>query len=475
VRLLAAGIPVAAVAVIAIVFILSTGDDGSTDGSGSPARGRSPEQAAAVEKKKKEEMSAARWARMKETYDERRLAAKTPEDHYQLALWCKRSRLDDEMRTEAEWLIAKEPDHEGAHRLLGHRYVTGDHPDYRDRWIASASEWENAIGKEREYQKKLASDPRFAAMQRAVDSVRYHLLKNVKHFAVRAWPYVIFIEDFGKKSQNDFYAWEKKAQVLAFYRYMKKTFPHLVKREPKIPYRIIVFKDRESFDRYHGGGASLDARAYYNLRTKFVYYYEREKGLSGQLPETILGVLFHECTHQLVDDMRPRDSVIQSVWFNEAFAEYIGAVRKTGRDAKGAVTFEIAKVNLHLLESIHDCLKDDYYFPLHTMFQLRDYEEADHVGFNLFGKRGLGQWLLYAQGWSFIYFCMHEPSGRYREKMLRYVTADVGGEGDHETLARCFGLKHPEKEWKEIEREWLAYIRRLDRDGNLSRTFKKKL
>jgi len=468
----------AVVAALTIIFVLDAGGDRPTDraDSSSPPRAPSKESASAPSPPSTQKaMSPARWARLKAQYDERRLAAESQDERYRLALWCKRNHLEDAMRTEAERVIAKEPDHEGARRLLGHRFFTGDHPDYRDRWITSETEWANAGKAEREYQKKLESDPRFAAMERAVNSVKYHLLKNVKHFAVREWPYVLFIEDFGKKSQNEFYAWEKRAQVRAFYRFMKSTFPDLVKREPEVPYRVIVFKDRESFDRYHGGLASLGARAYYNRETKFVYYYEREMGLSGHLPETVLGVLFHECTHQLVDDIRPRDSASQAVWFNEAFAEYIGSVRKTGRDEKGALTFEIAKVNIHLLDSIHEHLKDDHYFPLHTMFQLRDYEEADHVGFNLFGKRGLGQWLLYAQGWSFVYFCMNEPSARYREKMLEYVKADMEGEGDHETLVRCFGLKDPKRQWPEIEREWLAYIRRLDRDGKLSRKFKKKL
>lgn len=65
---------------------------------------------------------------------EQRASALAPEDtegHYQLALWCRDQGLKGQAAAEARAVLAAVPDHEGAHRLLGHVLFDG-------RWMTEA-------------------------------------------------------------------------------------------------------------------------------------------------------------------------------------------------------------------------------------------------------------------------------------------------------------------------------------------------
>jgi hypothetical protein len=308
-------------------------------------------------------------------------------------------------------------------------------------------------------------------------------LRDVPHFAVREWPYVLFVEDFGSKERNDYYSSEKADQVRAFWQHMNKTFPGLINKEREVPFQVIVFKDAASYNRFNSGqhagsgsgGTTSRARAHFSLLTKFVYYYEKEAKGSNFDAEATLGVLFHECTHQLLNWLRPaQNEASPSMWFEEAFAEYIGAVKKTGKyekDENGVdrMTFEISRVNKYRLPHIHRMIQLKHIFSLPTMFRCRTYDEANSTFRIKFGQAGgHGQLLLYSEGWSFVYFCMNEPSGKYRDKMIDYIKKDAAGDSfGYETLCESFGLGRRDEEWQPIEREWLAYVRRLQPDGTL--------
>jgi len=79
-----------------------------------------------------------------------------------------------------------------------------------------------------------------------------------------------------------------------------------------------------------------------------------------------------------------------------------------------------------------------------------------------FGRhRGVGRSLAGAQGWSFIHFCLHEPSGKYREKLLRYVRKDTTGTSvGYSSLCECIGIRD-DSGWAPIEREWRAFVDKL--------------
>jgi len=474
---------VVVIAVVAVIFSSGSGDKGNGNGSssGSQVGKTNPGEGQGKTTPKNIEDEVNAREELLDEYRRRKTLAETDKDLYALARWCKENRLDEEMLATAKAVLERKPDHSGAHELLGHRLFEGDHPDYMDKWL-TRDEYAGAIKAEKEYQKKLRTDPRFEAMESAIKNAKHLYLKDVPHFAVREWPYVLFVEDFGTKERNEYYSAEKADQVRCFWRYMNETFPGLINKEPEIPFRVIVFKDAASYNRFNSGqhagggsgGTTSRARAHFSLLTKFVYYYEKNATGSNFDAETTLGVLFHECTHQVLNWLRPRgNEASPSMWFEEAFAEYVGAVKKTGqyvKDDQGRdrMTFDVARVNKYRINPIQVLIKRKQIFTLFEMFQCRSYEEANNTFSLKYGKRGgMGQSLLYCQGWSFVYFCMNEPSGKYRDKMIAYIKKDAAGESfGHETLLQCFGLKN-EQDWKPIEKEWLSFTRRLQKDGTL--------
>jgi len=480
---------VVAIAIVAVIFSSGSGDGGKEPGKSpssenrvgkvDPSDGQGKPAPKTGERNIEDEADAA--AELRDEYRRRKILAESDKELYKLAVWCKKNGLKEEMLATAKSLLERDPTHSGAHKLLGHRRFEGDHPDYMDKWL-TREEYAGAVEAEKEYQNRLRTDPRFEAMESAIKNAKHLYLRDVPHFAVREWPYVLFVEDFGTKERNDYYSAEKADQVRCFWRYMNKTFPGLVNKEPEIPFRVIVFKDAASYNRFNSGqhagggsgGTTSRARAHFSLRTKFVYYYEKNEKGSRFDPETTLGVLFHECTHQLLNWLRPHGrEASPSMWFEEAFAEYIGAVKKTGQYAKDEngrdrMTFEVARVNKYRIDPIQVLIERKQIFTLLEMFQCRSYEEANSVFSLKYGKRGgMGQSLLYCQGWSFVYFCMNEPSGKYRDKMIAYINKDAAGDSvGYETMLECFKLKS-DADWNPIQKEWLAYTRRLQKDGTL--------
>ena len=479
----------AAVVILVVVVALVMNDSGTKPAKTSEDKGRKtadkgvdrPGQPPVVATAGEEE--AGDPARdIKEEYERKKILAENDIEILDLARWCKEQGLKKEMQEAAGILLKKNPDHSEVHQLLGHRLFEGEHPDFQDRWLTS-EEYSTAMEKEKAYLHKRATDPKFDAMEHAISNARHQYLRDFKHFAVCEWPYVLIVEDFGSKVRNDFYSQEKLDQVRSFYAFIRKNFPGLLTKEPDIPFRVIVFKDAASYNRFNtgthsgkggSGGSGSRARAHFSLRTKFVYYYEKNAKGSTFDAETTLGVLFHECTHQLLNFLRPaKNPWSDSMWFEEAFAEYIGAVKKTGKykkDEKGEdrMTFHLACPNKYRLPAILARIHLKHIFPLPTMFRCRTYEEANQA-FRL--KHGIagghGQSILYCQGWSFVYFCMNEPSGKYRDKMIKYIEKDVAGDSGYSTLCECFGLANHDELWKPIEREWLVYVRKLGEELNL--------
>ena len=94
------------------------------------------------------------------------------------------------------------------------------------------------------------------------------------------------------------------------------------------------------------------ARAHFRLATKFVCYHEKEAEGSTFDSEATVGVLFQECTHELLNWLRPEQNKASlSMSFEEAFAEYCGAVRKTGKCEKEEIlTAEPARLRAVLEE-----------------------------------------------------------------------------------------------------------------------------
>ncbi len=308
-----------------------------------------------------------------------------------------------------------------------------------------------------------------AAMDAAIARTSRDVLAEFKHSAIRVWPYVIFLEDFGDERVNERYAKDYRVRITAFYDYMKKTYPNVVNKEPETPFRIIVLRDRASFNKFNalnGNGALAGARAFYHPQAKFIYTYEQSP---GGVPLFVRGVVFHECTHQLLDFLRPKNRYNESIWFEEAIADF-HAGAKIQPVGDGGFTYEPGHLNRPRLNQMARALERKNYFSLPLLFQCRTYGEADAAYKRKFGgDGGRGKGLLYYQGWSFIYFCMVGPNKAHREAIFRYIDQDVGqGEGDYNILNQAFEISDS-KQWEPIQREWEAYVRSLIEARNAAR------
>ncbi len=315
------------------------------------------------------------------------------------------------------------------------------------------------------------ADARRVAMDAAIDRTALLHLGGVKHFAVRAWPYVLLVEDLGSDRANERCARFYRDRVVAFYDYVRKAYPRVAGKEPESPLRIIVLRDRASFDKFNvanglgsaGGGSLPNVVSYYDKNAKLACIYEESSGETD--PCTIVQL----CTYQLLDFLRPEHRYNESRWFDDGLAEFHAGVEVRASD-DGGVTFEFGRVNDVRLNQMAIALRANRYLPLPMLFQCRTDGEADASCRRLFGGGGSrGKHLLHDQGWSFIYFCMNGPNPTHRESILRYLDQDVGqGEGDYNILSQSFGISD-HAQWDAIQCEWEAYLRHLVREREAKR------
>ncbi len=410
-------------------------------------------------------------AQLREDFERKKSLAESIPDRIALAKWCEKNGLKSEMKALVTELLETNPDNSDLNRMSGKKLFDGEHLDYQEKWL-TPEEYKKAKEADKEYVAKLASDPKFEAMHATVSQMRFNYLKDFKHTAIRMWPYIVFLEDFGNERANARYAKDYRIRITAFYDYMKKTYPNIVNKEPETPFRIIVLKDRASFNKFNalnGNGASAGARAFYHLQTKFIYTYEKGDGGDSLFER---GVVFHECTHQLLDFLRPKNRYSESMWFEEALSDFHAGV-KIQPIGDGEFTYELGHLNSARLNQMATALKTKKYFKLSEMFQCRTYGEADAAYRRKFGGGGSrGKGLLYYQGWSFIYFCMEGPNKAHRDAILRYLDQDVGqGEGDYNILNQAFKISNHDQ-WEPIQREWEAYVRDLIKERKAARAKK---
>jgi len=111
------------------------------------------------------------------------------EGHYQLALWCQQQeRLEEEAVKEAEAALAADPDHAGAHELLGH-------VRFRGRWLTRA-ERDEALAE--------AARPRLEAVLSACRSALTERGHEVDALLAELTPRVILnVADFAESLPSD--------------------------------------------------------------------------------------------------------------------------------------------------------------------------------------------------------------------------------------------------------------------------------
>lgn len=418
-------------------------------------------------KRKPAKPTEAERADLMTEFARRQAAASTRTKKIALATWCRSRGLTEEARAIVLPLLSRNSKDARLNKLAGHRRFDGEHPLYYGRWLDA-----EGYAKARRDEKRYLNDPQYEMLVSAVASIKNQYLEDFDVATVMEWPYVVVLQFMGSDRLTAHFRAEKADQTRAFHRAFKATFPVLAAKKLDRPLSIITFRDRKTFLDFTSkrGDDMSGARAFYDPQSRFVYSYEREaKGIRVS-HEYLLGVMFHECTHQYLDQLRPRDSLSESVWFEEALAEYFGGSRPLKRDAEGRMQYELGVMNHEQALLAQSAIRAKRHFPLPVMFRCRTYDEANTSYQQHFGVRreDVGKILLYCQGWSFIHFCLNEPSGKFRKRFLAYAREDILGNGDYETLCTCFGIAE-DAQWKPVERQWLAFTMKLKPDRGKKR------
>ncbi len=174
---------------------------------------------------------------------------------------------------------------------------------------------------------------------------------------------------------------------------MEKIRPAVSKHKFAIKY----FKDKAGFDGYAADNAVWGAAAWYSPGQGEIVFY-----LTGWSKET-LAILYHECTHQYLQDLVGGPKIRFHTWINEGLAEYffaagmeetdkiiIGAIHK---DARNTVKNQIRSGEEIPVAKLIDMPKSEYY---------------------RIGRRA------YDYGWSVVHFLLNAKNKEYNAVIPNY-------------------------------------------------------
>jgi len=329
---------------------------------------------------------------------------------FNLALWCQQNGLEAEAVTHLEALIALNPNHPRARKLLGYEKVKSDwlrgqelyrakgYVEYRGRWM----------------------DPK--------QRTKLELRKNQ-------------IREMSRKRADWANAWELKtpnfiftsncppSQVEEMARSMEKCYAQLApifrpRKHQPIPVEVTATAEQFvqlSFSEgipvgpgtlgyFYWGGSKMGIRCYW----------------AGSLDRT-LGTLFHECTHLIIRNAYPGDIPI---WSNEGMAVFFEFARIT---EKG---LDIQSIPFDRLWHLTDQLKDN-------SVSLSGLVTMPQMGFTA---------EYYAQGWGLIHYLLYSNRGKLRARLQAFYELKQR-KGDLTDFKTVFG-----QDPQGIFPDWKAYI-----------------
>jgi hypothetical protein len=149
----------------------------------------------------------------------------------------------------------------------------------------------------------------------------------------------------------------------------------------------------------------------------------------------------HEATHQLLHNTAVLERTYGGSipgWLNEAFAEYV----------EGSVHGEIGRLAIEPGRAvrIHFATHAEAKKPL-TLARVLGLAPDDF-------EANTQSFLMYAQSYSLLYYCMHGEDGRRRDAFLEFVRAAYQGKASPTTFKKLLDVK--EKRWEQAWHEFAA-------------------
>jgi hypothetical protein len=157
----------------------------------------------------------------------------------------------------------------------------------------------------------------------------------------------------------------------------------------------------------------------------------RDENATGEPP---VATLYHEAVHQLFQETKPSVRGVGDLvnfWVVEGVATYFETLREHDDPASG-LYFTIGEPDAGRLPAAKERLQERFYVPLAELTKLGKAEMQRHAEVSK----------LYSQSSGLAAFLMDGEDGRYREALVRYLTAVYAGRDNDRSLAEEAGADY---------------------------------
>ncbi|MBX3425665.1 MAG: hypothetical protein KF688_08305 [Pirellulales bacterium] len=353
-------------------------------------------------------------------------------------------------------VVAADPDHAGARRLLGYQRV-GDQwaGGYAARELAAGKEWDPRFG-----WIQTGDGPRYAAGERpwgnrwitaAEDAGRHaaldrgwqvrtdHVMVQTNHSREAAVEFAVRLETLHHVWRQLFGEFELPAAELQARLDGKQPTGYRRK-----PFRVFYHRDRAAYN------AALAPRQP-QIEVTLGIYFDREREshfFAG--PDQDRGTIDHEAVHQFFEEANTggrRPGATSNAWAIEGIACYFESLIALGEPGRRPTAFAIGAASEGRLPAARQRrLVDDYYVPLAELAPLA---MAD-----LQKRTDLPQ--LYSQSAGLAAFLMDGAEGAYRKPFAELLKRIYAGQDKPDTLSELTG-----KSYGELDREYREFLATL--------------
>ncbi|MFQ5503856.1 MAG: zinc-ribbon domain-containing protein [Planctomycetota bacterium] len=398
----------------------------------------------------------------------------------------------------ARRVIEIEEDHAAARKALGHRKYEGPLPEYQGKWTtpenrAAIKEEERAFARaeaERKDKERWTKDSFSKKCARVRDYFKQDV-KSVPEMSLRFFfdtpeiprPYFLMVEDAEIPDPAE------TARMLGpglneLRKAFRKSYTGITlaawdDEENVVP--VLIFKSTKSYEKYRDNHKNLNFPSTESVGAFYVSspFTRHMKGVlyvwQNWNEHSFMHNVFHEATHQLMDNAHGPMRTGTTPWLQEGIAEYFGTYagnRYTGfefgkflPDRYGSVQTACIAMNQALRagrkEGSFMTLKQLLEFDRDTFQYYRSLGEKKTKERNPGDRAKAGTFvgLAYAKGWAFCFFCYNYMDGMYREAFKRLLADELRNEYSVDKIAGYLGIES-EEDWEELNRQFSRFCLR---------------
>lgn len=455
----------------------------------------------------------------RQLFDDQHAAADSASGQDKLhALWQALLMREKEQGDESDWsgaksvedlaneIVAVDPNHAGAHKKLDHLHYTGDHPDYKDKWLTRekydsvVSEWEKrrlaeAAAKAEQLEKERWTKDAFAKRCAHVRDYFLRDIKNVPGLKLKFYfdtpripkPYMIAVEDVPTPDPA------ATARVMGpglgslrkqfREEYGDKVLPSWDDTDRIVP--VLVFSNKKSYENYRDHG-----HKYFPLKQVGAFYVPAPlEGLEnicrgtlyvwqGSDEKTFHHALFHEATHQIMHNAASIPVMPPTPWLEEGIAEFWGAYE--GNRTGG---FKFRKFLFERYTTIQGAAKDYFAWKSRSPEQRKDYARSFMTAKEIVGidrirfsrarqiveggggtarEKAEAQRIVsytYALGWAFIFWSHYAENHKYIRPFHTVLGLELRHRFSRERLEKAYGIQDDDA-WAEITHKFYLFCYR---------------